>query len=277
MEVIPAHTVPAAERRRQQARARRLAQRAEMLADAGRVDEAIACQSEVTTLRPNDSSAFFRLGLLYREARRMGLAVDALRQALHLSPGERDPREALIETLLETNCYADVISEGKMLVKLAPRSLFARDVLCVAYLQTGQIGKAVQVAGEMILLDPLSPAHHFKRAMLFQQQGSLKEAVADYKRALEMASVGSEVHDDAAEALRALDDYQVHQIILLASDDRLFRLKLRQDTMQAVEERGFFLSEEGLGRLQSLAAHHFFEAIPTTPSAAFWGGVRFYN
>ena len=160
------------ERRKLQARARRLAKRAETLADAGRVDEAIACQSEVAALRPDDSMAFFRLGLLYREARRIDPAVDALRRALLLSPAERDPREALIETLLEGSRYPEVIAEGKALVRLAPRSLFARDVLCVAYLQMGQLEKAVQVTGEMIFLDPLSPAHHFKRAMLFQQQGT---------------------------------------------------------------------------------------------------------
>lgn len=265
-----------AERRRLQARARRLAKRAETLADAGRVEEAIACQSEVAALRPDDSVAFFRLGLLYREARRIGLAVDALRRALCLSPGERDPREALIETLLEASRYPEVIAEGKALVKLAPRSLFARDVLCVAYLQTGQIEKAVQVTGEMIFLDPLSPAHHFKRAMLFQQQGSTKAAVGEYTRALDMASPGSEVHSDAAEALQALDEYQVHQVLLLASEDRYFRMKLRQDTPQAAEDRGFYLSEDGHSRLQALVQHQFLDAVGA-PSVSAWGGVRFYN
>ncbi len=277
MELTPGMgAVTATERKRLLAKARRLARRVETLADAGRMEEAIVCQSEVAALRPEDSAAFFRLGLLYREARHTGPAVDALRRALHLSPGERDPREALIETLLEANRYPEVIAEGKALVKLAPRSLFARDVLCVAYLQTGQIEKAVLVTGEMILLDPLSPAHHFKRAMLFQQQGSLKAAVGEYARALDMASPGSEVHDDAGEALHALDEYQAHQIILLASEDRMFRMKLRRDTAQAVDERGFCLSEDGLMRLQALAHHQFLDgAVP--PTVAAWGGVPFYN
>ena len=277
MNMTPSHeAVSPPERRRLQARARRLAKRAETLADAGRVDEAIVCQSEVAALRPDDPTAFFRLGLLYREARRIEPAVSALRRALFLSPGERDPREALIETLLEASRYPEVIAEGKALVRLAPRSLFARDVLCVAYLQMGQIEKAVQVTGEMIFLDPLSPAHHFKRAMLFQQQGSLKAAVGEYARALEMASSDSEVHTDSAEALQALDEYQLHQIILVASEDRYFRQKLRQDASEAAEERGFFLSEEGQARLQMLVHHQFLDAV-SVPSVAAWGGVRFYN
>ena len=123
MDMTPSQEVDLQpERRKLQARARRLAKRAETLADAGRVDEAIECQSEVAELRPDDSMAFFRLGLLYREAHRIDPAVHALRRALFLSPSERDPREALIETLLEGGRYPEVIAEGKALVRLAPRS-----------------------------------------------------------------------------------------------------------------------------------------------------------
>ena len=48
-----------------------------------------------------------------------------------------------------------------------------------------------------------------------------------------------------------------------------------QDTAQAVDERGFRLSEEGLMRLQALAQHQFLDAAAT--SVAFWGGVAYYN
>jgi tetratricopeptide (TPR) repeat protein len=268
--------VSMAERKRLQAKVRRLARRVETLTDAGRLEEAIVCQSEVAALRPEDADAAFYLGLLCRDARQFERAVDALRRAMSLNPERRDPREVLIETLLESNRYPEVIAEGKALIKLVPRSLFARDVLCVAYLQTGRIDKAVLVTGEMILLDPLSPAHHFKRAMLFQQQGSLRAAVGEYVRALEMASPGSEVHSDAGDALHALDEYQAHQIILLASEDQMFRMKLRRDTAQAVDERGFSLSEDGLMRLHALAQHQFLDNA-VAPSVSAWGGVPYYN
>ena len=110
----------AAERRRTQARARRLARRAASLASEGRTDEAIACQNEVTSLRPQDPVAFFRLGLLYREARRTDQAVHALRQAAQLSPADRDPREALTETLVEASRYEEAVQEARALLKVAP-------------------------------------------------------------------------------------------------------------------------------------------------------------
>ncbi len=270
-------TASPGERRRLQARARRLAQRAETLASEGRMDEAIACQSEVTTLRPGDPVAFFRLGLLYREARRTDQAVHALRHAASLSPGDRDPREALTETLVEASRYEEAILEARALIKVAPRSLFARDALSISYLQMGQLDRALQVTAEMVWLDPSNPGHHFRRGLLFQQQGNIKAAVGEYGRALDMAHPDSEVYEDSEEALEMMDDRQTRQILLLASEDRLFLLKLRRDVAEAVGERGFFLSEDGLARLSHILPHEFPDWIGNAPAPVSWGAMGLYN
>ena len=268
---------PSTERRRLQARARRLAQRAETLAEKGRFAEAIVCQSEVTSLRPEDSVAFFRLGLLCREARRTDQAVQALRQAADLSPADRDPREALAETLVEASRYDEAVLEARALIKVVPRSLFARDVLSVSYLQLGQLDKALQVTGEMLWLDPLNPNHHFRRGLLFQQQGNLRAAVGSYGRALDMAHPESDTYEDAEEAIEELDDSQTRHILLLASEDRLFLLKLRRDLADAVQERGFFLSDDGMARLNHVLPHEFPDWIGDRPTPVTWGSMGLYN
>ena len=248
------------------ARARRLTQRALVLAGAGKLAEAIVCQDEVTTIRPQDSVAFFRLGMLCREARRTEQAVQALRRSTHLSPGARDPREALTETLVEASRYEEAITEARALLKIVPRSLFARDALSIAYLQVGKIEKALQVTGEMVWLDPLNPGHHFRRGLLFQQQGNLMAAVGEYSRALDMSHPESETYEDAEEALEILDDEQTRQILLLASEDWFFLLKLRRDLPEAVMERGFCLSEDGLARMHHILPHEFPEWIGDRPA-----------
>lgn len=256
----------AAERRRLQARARRLTQRALTLAGAGKLAEAIQCQDEVTALRPQDAAAFFRLGMLCREARRTEQAVQALRRSMHLSPGDRDPREALTETLVEANRYDEAVLEARALLKIVPKSLFARDALSVSYLQLGKIEKALQATGEMVWLDPLNPGHHFRRGLLFQQQGNLTAAVGEYSRVLDMAHPQSETYADAENALEMLDDEQTRQILLLASEDWFFLLKLRRDLAEAVMERGFSLSEEGLARLHHILPHELPEWIGDAPA-----------
>ena len=268
---------PQLQRRRLQARARRLARRAETLASAGRTAEAIACQSEVATLRPADPIAFFRLGLLYREARRTDQAVHALRQASTLSPADRDPREALTETLVEASRYEEAVTEARALLKLVPRSLFARDALSVSYLQLGKLDKALQVTGEMVWLEPLNPGHHFRRGLLFQQQGNLSAAVGEYSRALDMSHPESDIYEDAEESLEILDDGQTRQILLLASEDRLFLLKLRRDLTEAVQERGFSLSEEGMARLEHLLRHEFPDWIGDFPAPVSSGAMGMYH
>lgn len=265
------------ERRRLQAKARRLAKRAESLADAGRVDEAIACQSEVAALRPDDPAAFLRLGLLLREAHRIDPAVHALRRAQHLNPTLRDPREALIATLLDGGRFEEIVSEAKALVKVAPRSVFARDVLSIAYMQLGQIEKALRVVGELVWIDPMNPEHYLKRAMLFQQQDNTRAAVAEYGRVLYMSPEGSEAYACAEEALEMMDEDQLRQIVLLASEDRLFHWKLCRETAEAAQERGFFLSDDGVARLRHLAQSHLPDLERDLTSSTAWGRPRFYN
>lgn len=273
----PAPQAAPAERRRLQARARRLARRVETLIRVGRVEEAIACQSEVVALRPEDATAFLRLGLLYREANHFDRALSALRRASSLDPAGRDLREALVETLVEAGQYEEAVVEGRSLVKASPRSLSARDVLSMAYLQLGRIDKALQVTSEMVGLDPLNPSHHFRRGVLYQQQGNCKDAVQEYSRAIDMAHPESETGFDAGQALDALDEYQMRQIMLLATEDRLFGLLLRRDPEEAIGERGFFLSEDGLARLHHLADAHLPEILSQPSSSAAWGGVAYYN
>jgi len=266
-----------AERKRLLARARRLTQRALTLAGAGKLAEAIQCQDEVTAIRPEDAAAFFRLGMLCREARRTEQAVQALRRSTHLSPGDRDPREALTETLVEANRYDEAILEARALLKIVPKSLFARDALSISYLQVGKLDKALQVTGEMVWLDPLNPGHHFRRGLLFQQKGNLTAAVGEYSRALDMSHPESETYADAEEALEMLDDDQTRQILLLASEDWFFLMKLRRDLAESVSERGFCLSEDGLARLHHLLPHEFPEWTLDRPSPIAWGARGRYH
>jgi tetratricopeptide (TPR) repeat protein len=265
------------ERRRLQAKARRLAKRAESLADAGRVEEAIDGQSQVAVLRPDDADVFLRLGLLLREAHRIDPAVTALRQALCLNPSLRDPREALIATLLDGGRFDEIVAEAKALVKVAPRSVFARDILSIAYMQLGQTEKALRVVGEMVWLDPLNPDHYLKRAMLFQQRENPRAAIAEYGRVLHMAPEGSEAYECAEEAVEAMDEDQMRQIVLLASEDRLFHWKLCRETGEAAQERGFFLSPDGVARLRHLAQRHLVDMERDLASTTTWGRPRYYN
>ena len=52
----------------------------------------------------------------------------------------------------------------------------------------------------------------------------------------------------------ALDDQQIRQIALLASEDTVFRLRLRRDPETAARHRGFTLSPAGFATVGDLMA-----------------------
>ena len=86
-----------------------------------------------------------------------------------------------------------------------------------------------------------------------------------------MSHPESETFSDAEDALEMLDDEQTRQILLLASEDWFFLLKLRRDLAEAVAERGFCLSEDGLARLGYLLPHEFPEWAGDRPAPIAWG------
>ncbi len=265
------------ERRRVQARARRLAKRAETLAGAGRVDEAILCQSQLVDLCPDDGRAVLRLGMLYRSACRFDAAVTAFRSAKRLCPQLSDPREALMETLLDAAEFTEAVSEGKALIKMSPNNIFARDVLTVAYMYLGRIDKALLMTMEMIRFDPLNPSYHFKRAILLHQKGDIATAVGEYERVCELSLPETEIHTDAEDAIMALDDFQIRQIRVLAGEDRQFFLHLCHNPAAALGSRGFVLSTGGLVRAEMLVTREALHAVGGITPLSAWGGPRFYH
>jgi hypothetical protein len=100
-------------------------------------------------------------------------------------------------------------------------------------------------------LSPLDPSHHFKKAVLFQQQGMVRESLMEFVQVLRLAP-DSDVGLEARQAIEAIDHQQMRQIVLLASEDVTFRTKLRRDAAEAATEKGFCLSEMGESMLQSL-------------------------
>lgn len=269
----PAHI---GDRRRQTARARRLAKKAVVLASVGRYEEAIHCQSEVATLRPHDPVAFHRLGLLYREVHRYGRAVDAFRCATALDPEHSDPREALVDTLLDASRYTEAIAEAKSLLRVAPKSTFARYVLSVAYFQLGLFQLSLDMTTEISGLDPYDYQNFIRRGTLFQNRGEFKAALNAYGLALDILDPESAIFAETCEAIEGMDDQQIRVIVLLASEDRVFGVKLMRDPQSAVAEKEFALSRDGLNRLTAFSDVHMFElAADIVGSTA--GGSRFYN
>jgi hypothetical protein len=76
-------------------------------------------------------------------------------------------------------------------------------------------------------------------------------AIQEFIRVLELEPE-DEMGADAREAIEALDGHQMRQILMLATEDMVFRAKLRRSAEEATRERGFALSFAGIAALQNV-------------------------
>jgi len=253
----------------------RLRRRARTLAESGKVSEALKCQRTVADLAPNDPEAFMQLGYLYQAASDIDAAASAFRSACWLCPESTEGHEALSEMYLDACLYDEAISESKLILRLTPNSLAARDILSTAYYQKGDIRRALDVTGEMVRMAPLDPLSHYKRGVLHQHQGDWHNALEEFQKAAEMAPDGSMERTEAESAIDALDQHQVHDILMLATEDRIFQMQLSRNVEEATRERGYSLSEGAaafigqvaLDKLAGTFAHHLpgFIAVQSRP------------
>ncbi len=235
-------------------------QKIEALIAQGQTDKAITQLRKLITDLPHTTRGPVRIASLLHERRQSAEALAILRSVVQRVPDAAAAHEVLSEICLEVGRPDEAIDHSLALLKLTPHSLFARDVLSAAYLQCGRLDESLRVIQEMIYLDPLDAAHHFKKGVLLQQKGQLHAATGSFLRVLRMAPE-SEAADESRAALEMLDGSQIRQIITLAVEDIPFRLRLQRNPEEAVSSKGYLLSEFGLAALSQMR----FDDLPDVP------------
>ncbi len=217
----------------------------------GKPKKAISMLRQAIKQAPRNAVYRLHLAELYREVNNQKRALTEARRALKLLPDLLEARELVAELLLEQGFVDSSIREATLILKRSPRNLRGLDLLGTAFLYQGDVDHALQVVNQMALLSPSDPLHHFKRAILLQQKGQVGEALGAFMRVLEMGGE-EELVEQAADAIQMLDEFQVRQILLLASEDAIFRNRLSHDVERATRQRGYHLSPGGLMALSQI-------------------------
>jgi tetratricopeptide (TPR) repeat protein len=233
-------------------RATRAVRRAEQQAELGQIPEAIQSLEKALQFGADRYDCYLRIAKLHQTCGRWLEAVSAAQRAIAEHPDRLSAHEAVIALFLESRDYARAVSASLAMLKRFPRHVPARDALGAAYIGLGDMEAAMRVAGDLIRIDPTDPTHRFKKAILCQHQGELRMAIEEFQRVVDMAP-DTDLAQSAREQLDLLDLHQLRGILLLASEDTVFRGKLVRDSELAIAERGFCLSEVGRQRLDELA------------------------
>lgn len=200
----------------------------------------------------SDADADLRRAADLTAAGRVDEALEHLRGLVVRRPECTTSRRALAELCFESGCVDEAIRHGKALLARRPRSRAALDLLSLAYQRRGDLPRARWFVDALIVVDPLEPGHHYRRALLLEQEGDLGGAARSLHRALDLGA-DDLLAGEIRLAVRLLDSSQLCQIVQRADEEILFNLALRRDARGAAAASGYCLSSFGLVLLDAAA------------------------
>jgi serine/threonine protein kinase/Flp pilus assembly protein TadD len=166
----------------------------------GQVDQAKTRLAEVKALLPD---------LISIEKETISLLIDYLHAEVLLAEGFPEKAIAVCEKTLPLGLPLSGLGSIYRAFYNVP---FLRDVLARAYLQNGELDKAVMKYEQLITFDPNSkdrrlmhPKFHYRLAKLYEQKGSKAKAIEHYEKFLDLwkdADPGIVEVDDARERRR---------------------------------------------------------------------------
>jgi len=219
---------------------------------AGRHAEALEALQKAVSLNPKNMEYLLRATSLLREAGLQEEALPGLEWAASVCD-EPAIRLALGECYLDLDRNREAMEACCTVLRKRPRDLRALDLLQTAYLKEGETAQALRIAFRLAAICPQDPMNFFRKAVLYQQLGDVRQAIDNYTRVIEMAEENDpDLAARAREAVELLDSLQLRQMVTLAADDPVFRARLQRDPVEAAAARGFHLSESGLAALQQV-------------------------
>lgn len=164
---------------------------------------------------------------------------------------ERDEEVAF---LLDHGCYQQVVEESLAWLKHQPDNLHAVESLLRAQWRAGDTLGALRSVNWALRLYPHEPGYKYIRGLIRQSAGMIREAMEDFQEAASMATL-PEFVENAAQAIQALEDWQIYLLRTLLEEDRLFKLEYSISPEEAVKKRGFALTNMGHRTLLHIYEH----------------------
>jgi tetratricopeptide (TPR) repeat protein len=235
---------------------------------SGRYSEALTSLDQALRLGAEPYDCYLRQVQVYQSLGRPREALTVAEKAIALRPAAVAPREAMVALYLQTREFERAIAASREILRIAPRHMAARHAMGAAYMSIGDFDAAMRIANEMTRLEPDEPLHRIRRAMLLEHKGETRLALEDLQRALDF-SRDPDLVMQIREHMETLDLVELQHIMMLAQDDAVFRVRIVREPQKAIAERGFWLSEWGLRRLEEITSDMFTE-LDTDPASPMY-------
>jgi tetratricopeptide (TPR) repeat protein len=157
-----------------------------VLAQKGRIDEAIAHYQTTLQMQPDYSDADYNLGNALLEKGQIDEALRHCERAVAIQPNDPEAQVALANALLSEGRIEDAIVHYEKALAMRPYYFPAHCNLSRASLQKGDVDAATSHARLALLIQPGSSDAHINLAAALTDKGLIPEAVASYEKALQI-------------------------------------------------------------------------------------------
>ena len=172
-----------------------------VLAQAGRLDEAVKSYQRAVAIDPGYAEALYNLGSALNRAGEQAAAFQAYERTVALDHGNFRAHNNLGNILLQMGRPEEAALHFREVTRLDPGSPFGHNGLGLALGQLGRYEEAERELREALRLRPDYTGAAFNLATVLQAQGRLQEAIAAYKLVLRL----DPKQGDARRALQSLE------------------------------------------------------------------------
>lgn len=175
----------------------------DVLAKAGRHQEAILCFRRGLQLRPDDVPAHNDLGCELVLIGNPQAAIPVFERALRLKPDYPEVHNSLGNALRSVGRIDEAIAHYREALKFKPGYASALNNLGCELMGRGQQAEAIACFEDALRINPADPAAHSNLGSALRDLGRLPEALAHYEQALKVKPDFAEAHDSRGVALEA--------------------------------------------------------------------------
>jgi Flp pilus assembly protein TadD len=170
------------------------------LAEAGRVNEAMAHWRNVLARDPRDARAHHNLGVALAQQGQPDAAAESLRHAIAHHPRYAEAHFNLGNVLLQQRKRDEALAAFRKAIEIKPDYFDAYVNLGSTLTEKGKSRESVIFLQHAIRLRPQSPEAHNNLGLAFADQGRWPEAEASFHEALRLKPEYAEAHNNLASA-----------------------------------------------------------------------------
>jgi tetratricopeptide (TPR) repeat protein len=155
--------------------------KAEVLADQGHADEAVALYEGLMQSHPELPSLLYDLGMLFRKERQWERALDVFQKQLAKHPDDEQTAARVSEALFESSRWKDLSEFLSPRVKASDAPLWAVLDFADAMQNLDEPDRAIRVLATAEQTYPSDKVVHYKLSRLYRNKGNTEQAEKELK------------------------------------------------------------------------------------------------